>query len=118
MRTPWKITKNNSQGIIFVIISCQRVLGGHLLANMGAGGGCRTCFHSIVRFAVRDSMPLRSSPFVSRWDARTWQPARTAHAWGISEKEFVSHQSRTKNQPKEEVPQKTQCDRGIATPVS
>ena len=26
VRTPWKITKNNSQGIIFVIISCQRVV--------------------------------------------------------------------------------------------
>ena len=28
MRTPSKITKNNSQGIIFVIISCQRVKKG------------------------------------------------------------------------------------------
>ena len=27
MQIPSKITKNNSQGIIFVIISCQRVTG-------------------------------------------------------------------------------------------
>ena len=60
VRTPWKITKNNSQGIIFVIISCQKVL----FSAVGIILFCRGCrnLKSSHFFTISDRRPEPPHP--------------------------------------------------------